>query len=360
MLSQENEQLRATELELKSRSTALVILEVSIFVIAGALILVGNSLTVYIIWKDRRLWTITNAFVVSLAVSDFCMAALNLPLCLAANVKSSWPFGDTWCQYQGYICLVAAIASIQNLTWMAVNRYFRVVKPQKYQQYFNSRSTKGILFFIWLTAAISPLPYLLAGNKYVFFPAKFLCVQSISRRGYMTSLIVGFHVAIPAVVITGCYCRVFSVVRQHNSNFQHSTSTQPISVDDIKITRTLFALVVLFLLCWAPIFAIDFIDTIRAKWGFPREVYVTYGCLAVLSSLVNPICYGVMNPSFRRAYLKVFANLTRCNKTHRRAVAVRPLETEESVEREKVNVLNKKTNGESTKTTFFAMSTINN
>ena len=366
---EETEQLRVMALELKSRSDALVALEVVIFAITGTLVISGNLLTFYVIWKNRRLRTITNAFVISLALSDLCFAVLSLPLCIAANAKSNWPFSDAWCQYQGYICIVFAIASIQNLTWMAVNRYYRVVKTQKYRRYFNAKSTKGILAFVWIFAAISPVPYFMAGYNYVFVPAKFLCAPSVSRGGYMTTLLVTVNVAIPSLIVTYCYYRVFSTVRRHNTNFQQSNSSNRISVEEIKVTRTLFALVVLFLLCWTPIFTIDFIDTIANEWMFPREVYVTYGFFAAFSSLVNPICYGVMNPIFRKAYLNVFEKLTCCRLAIGRGTVVKPFkagkrETTENTPRRE-NERNKQndrfgTNGESTMTTSNAMVTINN
>ena len=323
MASDETKQLRDMALDLKTRGSALVTLEVAIFAILESLVLSGNLLTFYIIWKNRTLWTVANAFVISLAFSDLCFAVMTLPLCIVANAKSGWPFSDFWCQYQGYICLVFAIASIQNLMWMALNRYYRVVKTQKYRRHFNTKSTKGILGFIWLVAAVSPAPYLLAGYKYVFVPAKFLCIPSVSKGGYITTLYVTLNVAIPSLIISYCYYRVFSTVRRHNTNFQQSNSTHRISVEEIKVTRTLFALVVLFLLCWTPIFAIDFIDTIANEWMFPREVYVTYGFLAAFSSVVNPICYVVMNPIFRKAYLNVLAKLICCTFTIRSA-EVRP------------------------------------
>ena len=328
MVLGETEQLIVMALQLKTRSDALVALEVAIFAIVETLILTGNLLTFYVIWKNRILWTMTNAFVISLAFSDLCLAVMSLPLCLAANVKSSWPFSDVWCQYQGYICIVVAVASIQNLMWMAVNRYYRVVKTQKYRSFFSAKSTKSVLAFIWILAAVSPAPYFCTGYNYVFVPAKFLCAPSVSRGGYMTTLLVTLNVAILSLIVTYCYYRVFTTVRRHKKNFQQSNSAHRISVEEIKVTRTLFALVVLFLLCWTPIFTIDLIDTIASDWMFPREVCVTYGFLAAFSSHVNPICYGVMNPIFRKAYLNVFAKLTCCIFTIERDTVVRPFKAD--------------------------------
>ena len=50
---------------------------------------------------------------------------------------------------------------------------------------------------------------------------------------------------------------------------------------------------------------IDLVDTINEKWIFPREAYLAYSFLAVFSSALNPLIYGVLNKSFRKDYLKV-------------------------------------------------------
>jgi len=36
-----------------------------------------------------------------------------------------------------------------------------------------------------------------------------------------------------------------------------------------------------------------------------REVYTFYSFLAVVSSATNPIIYGLMNPQFKKEYLKI-------------------------------------------------------
>lgn len=50
---------------------------------------------------------------------------------------------------------------------------------------------------------------------------------------------------------------------------------------------------------------IDLVDTIHEKWIFPREAYLAYSFLAVLSSDLNPLLYGVLNKRLRKDYLKV-------------------------------------------------------
>ena len=305
----ETEQIRNMLLELQERSIWLLSVESALFALILLTTILGNLLTVIVVYRDERLQTITNVFVISLAVSDFGLATISAPLCLVALIVSRWPFSDAVCQYQGFICIVLATASIQTLAWMAVNRYYRVVQCSKYRRYFTSRSTKAILVLIWVLAAFAPSPYFMAGNRFVFIPAKFFCYQLVNS-GYFTAFMVTIYVGFPSIVITFCYLRIFEKIRSHNLNLLQSTNR--VSAEEIKITKTLFVIVVLYMLCWTPVLIVDLIDTFSGRWSVPRQVYMCYSFLTLFSSMVNPFCYGIMNPSFKRGYIRVFSKILCC------------------------------------------------
>lgn len=121
------------------------------------------------------------------------------------------------------------------------------------------------------------------------------------------------YVAIPMVVLTFCYIKVFRKLKQHNKKlqslrrrgFDQSTAAK-ITVEDINVTKTLFLTVCAFAICWTPISIVDFIGFAQGSWNLPRQVYVMYTFLGQLSTVVNPIIYGVMNKTFREEYKKLF------------------------------------------------------
>ena len=245
-------------------------------------------------------------FVASLAVSDFALGLLSADLLsLPVLVTSRWPFDELACQYQGFIAVTLAIASIHTMTFMSLNRYFRIVRPTVYRRYFTRKKTSIMIILSWLYSTTSPLPYLLSGHRMVFHPSKFFCYLQIDS-GAFTVVLVTVYIGIPTCIIIFCYFRIFQYVRNHNINLQENeTGRRRVNVEDIKIARTLFVIVVVFNLCWTPILMIDVIDTIRGRWGFSREVYVSYSFLATVSSAINPILYGLLNKNFQREYIKI-------------------------------------------------------
>ena len=292
--------------KLQSRNKAKVILESGAYALILFFLFVGNIITLLVMVLNRRMRTITNMFVASLAISDFCLGAfIACPLGLSVLVTSQWPFSDTTCQYQGYIVVTLTVASIHTLALMALNRYFRIVKPSKYRRYFTKKKTTIIIVVSWLYAMCCPLPYMLSGFKMVFHPSKGFCFLQIDSGAFQTFSVTVFG-GLPSCVIFYCYLRIFKTVRSHSNHFQNTgNGSNTVNVEEIKIARIIFVIIMFFNLCWTPIFVIDLVDTFRGRWIFPREAYISYAFLGTISSALNPIIYGLLNKSFQKEYLKI-------------------------------------------------------
>ena len=307
--------------EFQSRSKAKAILLLSGYLLILLFLFVGNCLTLLVMLLNPRMRTIPNMLVASLAFSDVLLGLCSsVPFGIPALVTSHWLFNDTACQFQGYVSIMLVVASIHTLVLMAVNRYYRIVKPAKYRRYFTKKKTLIMILVSWFSSFCAPLPHVLSGRKMVFHPAKFFCYLGIENSAsihYGNPLYIG----VPTCVIVYCYFRIFTTVRSHNRNAH--LPNNPISsvhVEEVKVARTIFVVVVFFNLCWIPVLTVNVLDYLFQRWIFPTEIYIVYTLLATLSSAVNPLIYGVMNKSFRTNYLKVL----RCT-YYRSQVVVGPL-----------------------------------
>ncbi|XP_031572171.1 melatonin receptor type 1B-B-like [Actinia tenebrosa] len=300
---------------LKSRPIALIAFESVIFAMLEVITLIGNFMTMYLIFKRSGLrGTPTNLLIASLAVSDFTMGAFSMHLLVTVLITSKWPFGNGICQYQGFISIVLAAASTQTLAWTAINRYFRVVKSTHYIRLFSLDKTKLIMCQIWIASLIAPLPYLLAGYQFVFHPGKFFCYLDIDIS-WFTAVLVVVYVGLPSTTIFFCYFKVYQMVRRHNSRLSQYRSGASGGIkmtnEEIRTTHTLFVIVIVFIACWTPVLIIDIIDTIDGKWSLPRAAYTLYTFLATISNAINPFIYGLMNPTLRGGYLDLLQFMRR-------------------------------------------------
>ena len=91
-----------------------------LFIIFMAVI--GNCFVIFIVCKNPKMRTVTNTFLVSLAVSDLFIACINMPVQLHYYLANQWIFGSIVCKSARYIQGVSIAASILTLTGIAFDR----------------------------------------------------------------------------------------------------------------------------------------------------------------------------------------------------------------------------------------------
>lgn len=79
-----------------------VIVKVSLYSVVIGLSLVGNSLVIYIVWRNKRMHTTTNYFIVNLAVSDVMVTSLCSWVHLVDNLTEGWVLGAFFCRFNSF------------------------------------------------------------------------------------------------------------------------------------------------------------------------------------------------------------------------------------------------------------------
>ena len=154
----ETHALRLAE-SLRSRSTSQVVLECLIHGCISSTALIGNLFVLYVVYKSSRLRNVTGLFVVSLAMSDIAMATLVAPQSFAALVAGRWTSGFIACQLQGFVVIATVTASLQTMSLMSIDRYFRVVRPMKHRSFFTMPRARVMAASVWILSLMYPVPY---------------------------------------------------------------------------------------------------------------------------------------------------------------------------------------------------------
>lgn len=299
--------------ELESRSSGLVVLESFISVLITGSALFGNVLFCVAFFRNPQLRVSRNYFIMSLAMSDVFMSFLAMPLSTGVFIVGYWPYGEFMCQFQGAVSTFMGIVSLLTLTLTALNRYFKMVKASHlYRKIYSRNSITCMIVGSWLLAAVVPVPYMVFGISYRFHPGKAMCSFNFGTKAkaYIVAMMVLF-IAVPFSVIIICYWKVFWKVRKHsrqvfnskNEQHQSELSTKS-SLEEIKITNLLIAIVMVFTICWTPFFVVDLISYFQGDYALPRWIYVVYVNMVASNSFMNPIIYGAMNRRFRQAFLE--------------------------------------------------------
>ena len=295
---------------LSSRSLPRKIGECTFSIILIFTAFIGNLLVCLAIKRNQKLRKIPNYYIASLASADMLMSLFGMPLTSVALVADGWILGDALCQYQGFVGTALASVSLLNITLLALNRYLKIVRGQEHLTYNKTKTKTAIwnIVLVWSLALVTPIPYLAIGDRFRFHPGKVLCFFDLDNSNiyYAVSTIVCF-VMIPFGVITVCYYKVFRTVRRHNKTLARTGSdTRTFAVDEVKLAKLLFTILLGFVACWTPFVVIDVIGVFKGQFFFPRGVYEFYTVSVGLSSCVNPMIYAVMNKDFRTEFKKMF------------------------------------------------------
>jgi len=295
--------------ELESRTTPVIVVESGLTVFVALCAFLGNMLVCVAIARNPRLRTPTNMLIFALALTDITMSVATMPLTVGVLISGRWIYSKEVCQFQGSFPLTLAVISLQLMVVISVNRYLCVAKPNLFRRVFSTKKSIGFSVGVLCLACFPTLsPMFYAREGYTFHPGKAYCAFAMEQN-FIFALCMGLaFILSPFIVMSFLYCRTYFSVRsavfpqESYSNAENQQLTA--HVQEVKVTKTLAAVLVGFSFCWFPIMAIDQIDMNNGAPMLPRQVYYFYGLSIYMSSAINPVLYGLINRSFRAEYKK--------------------------------------------------------
>ena len=185
---------------------AIVVSIVIIFIV------VGNALVMIAIAQDRNLNQVQNYFIGSLAMSDFLLGLLIMPLSLANELMGYWHFGEMLCDMWLSVDVLLCTASILNLCLISLDRYWSVTRAVSYVRQRTRKRAFVMITLVWLLSAVICFPPLAGWKRpqpkeYGFA----LCVLS-EEVGYVVYSTMGsFYIPLAVMVIV--YFKIYLAAR---------------------------------------------------------------------------------------------------------------------------------------------------
>ena len=113
----------------------------------------------------------------------------------------------------------------------------------------------------------------------------------------------------PLIATLFSYTRIAKVIRQHNIN-----ALSFLSLHEMKLSKSLFAIVFAFIICWIQFGVIVVLRRFRLVAMMPRSVELFCMLFLYPPNTINPFIYAGMNPVFRRELQNIlFRRRNRCN-----------------------------------------------
>ena len=165
------------------------------FIIISILIFFGNLFVCLLYFHNRILRTITNQFVVSLAVCDILIAVIFIPLYIINR------------SFDNYVAAFSSFGSLLNLLALTYDRYVAIFNAMRYHEIMNQQKVRLLMIEVWsmtLTITFFPLPWELTLPNMDYLHWKRI------YGGILTSMII-----LIMTLTCAAYLRIFQINRYH-------------------------------------------------------------------------------------------------------------------------------------------------
>ncbi|KAK1135621.1 hypothetical protein K0M31_000210 [Melipona bicolor] len=265
----------------------------TVFVIA----LTGNGLVCYVVHSSPRMKTVTNLFIVNLAVGDILMAFFCVPTSsISTLILQYWPFGPELCPTVIYLQAVSVLVSAYTLVAISIDRYIAIMWPLKPR--LSKRQAQLLILAVWMLAMVISLPIAVVSK--LFQPSRqyercnqYICVEvwpSMENKYYYSIALLVLQYVIPITVLMFTYTSIAVMV------WGKRPPGEAENVRDQRMARSKRKLLM------------DNNETLESWTGLPF-VWMVLHWLAMSHSCYNPVIYCWMNARFRTGFIIAIVRL---------------------------------------------------
>ena len=324
----------------------------------------GNVLVCAAFYLCRDLRTVTNYFVISLAVADLLVGFVCMPFWFSYLINQRPDPKKDHELYTLWICLdiVSGTSSIMNLVAISVDRFYAITSPFNYHLKLTKRRALFYIVIVWLYSIVVaslrilkhrkwypyfvacasfflPFPILVYSYARIFHVAHTQAlkmqldsyhqtVHEASEAGNDSSKNGGADTDTDVLVnITprsslykkdsrSSYCvapgnssrtsrSAFDKVRPRLTRQSSARHMRRVLQTDLKAAKTLAIVMGAFIACWSPFIITMLVAASCHFTCVPRQVTGVMKWLHYSNSAVNPIIYTLLNRHFRAAFRRI-------------------------------------------------------
>ena len=271
---------------------AIAIVFIAVFTVEALVIIIGNTLTIFVFWTHRFHLKRTYFLLINLAVAD-----------LLVGVTESKVLGSE---------------KIPNLISKAERKEGRGVNPTGAFQVLGFSTSVFFLALIALErvfAVLWPLRHLVTSTRAYVYSIVIVWAAGFSMAA-ISSLLPTYHPEVrrvSAVVVHLCLFISLLVICASYLTIRNRLRSQTLGIEvhfqnsreqNLRLSRTLFIVVAVSLVVWLPAFAV-FSITAFCRRCFPPHLVWSANVLHLANSMVNPFVYSFRMPIFKDALRKL-------------------------------------------------------
>ncbi|XP_062395000.1 C-X-C chemokine receptor type 3-like [Sardina pilchardus] len=282
-----------------------------LYSVALVLGLLGNGLVLAVLWKKKRTWSVTDTFILHLALADVLLL-FTLPFWAVEASGKGWIFGTALCKIAGALFKINFYCGIFLLACISVDRYVSIIHAVQMYSRKKPWVVQASCLAVWSVCCLLSIPdWLFLSASYDIRRDKTECVPLYPdpaenwRSGFRWLYhILGF--LLPAAVMVLCYTRILLRLSRGSQNLQKQ-----------RAMRVIVALVIAFFISWTPYNLTLMADTLQTKNSSNSnnascDTFTTLdisltitSTLGYLHCCINPVLYAFVGVKFRRQLVEM-------------------------------------------------------
>ncbi|KAK3092102.1 hypothetical protein FSP39_025173 [Pinctada imbricata] len=296
-----------------------------VYLLTFLLGITGNILVCFAIWRNRTMRTVTNIFILNLAVGDLVVLIICLPPTFIQDVTETWFFGHAMCKIALYLQTVSVSVSVLTLSAISVERWYAICYPLRFKS--TRKRAQIIVVIIWVVSCLVALPEIIVAKTKHYFPVEFTIYLTSCGPGWSKSKVVIYQGTLmvilyifPIALMAFTYTKIAIVLWTGAIPGAVETTQAPMMNSKVtkadeqlesrrKAAKMLITVVVVFAMCYFPVHLLNvlrYTGVLKADPHHPDPTIVLAlisHLLPYINSSINPVIYNFMSAKFRKEFM---------------------------------------------------------
>ena len=273
---------------------AAAILFIVVYTLEVAIIIIGNTFTIFVFWTQRLHVKRAYFLLINLSVADFLVGiaeAVVLAIVKRPNTeKETGIIYSPWTAFQVF----GSSTSVFFLALISLERVYAVLWPFRHRV-TSTRAYVYSIVFVWLAGLCMAGLWL-----FIIYHTK---LDNMYASATTTTFLL-----ISLLIICASYLKIRS--RLHFTAPDLEVHNQNYTERNLRFSKTFFIVIAASLVFWLPAFVVYTINHFCSQC-FSRTVLSIVNILHLANSMVNPFVYSFRMPIFKEALKKL------CRKRHK-------------------------------------------
>ncbi|XP_066247732.1 somatostatin receptor type 2-like [Euwallacea similis] len=292
----------------------------------------GNTLVIYVVVRYSKMQTVTNMYIVNLAIADEFFL-IGIPFLIATILNGHWVFGHIACKAYMITTSINQFTSSILLCIMSADRYIAVCHPISSPKWRTPFISKLVSCFAWCCSFLLMIPIIEHAQEVEGLNGNNSCVitwntwvadndttyPNNSNSSVVNNTPIEMDIdSSPAIVFT-IYTFVFSfaipltailffyaqVLRKLRTVGPKSKSREK-KKSHRKVTNLVSSVVLVYVICWTPYWVTQLAigNSSQTNPTLNITLHLLASCLSYSNSAVNPILYAFLSDNFKKSFWK--------------------------------------------------------